>query len=102
LACAIIAVNSLFLLHCPLYYSSDLDLAGPVMIRWRRRSKQKIPFPKPPCSEDLWAKGSPTMFKGVVTPNITFLIRYMIYEELGLKGCKIAGWLQAFTCSARE
>lgn len=74
---------------------SIFDLAGLIMIRRERWSKQKIPFPKSPCSEDLWVKrsreASPTMCKGVVTPNIIFLMRYMMYEERGLKGCKLAG-----------
>lgn len=37
---------------------SIFDLAGSIMIRWERWGKQKIPFPKSPCSEDLWVKRS--------------------------------------------
>jgi hypothetical protein len=35
---------------------SIFDLASSIMIRWERWGKQKIPFPKSPCSEDLWVK----------------------------------------------
>jgi hypothetical protein len=85
---------------------SIFDFAGSIMIRWERRCKQKSLSPYPPAVRiyELNAPGeaSSTMRKGVAPPNIIFLMRYMIYEEWGLRGCKLAGWLQAFTCSTRE
>jgi hypothetical protein len=70
LACAIIAVNSLFLLHCLKHPTVPSLLQSRSRSRSRSRScwlssdkmagmeQKKIPFPKSPCSEDLWVKRS--------------------------------------------